>query len=73
MAKKTVSDEPKVRSGPRAPKGKKPLLVIVDEKIIKAAKIAAIEDNTRVSSVVEELLRGWLKSRRTVKAGVSAT
>jgi len=63
MAKKSTKEEPK-RSGPRAPAGKKPLLVVIDEKTIKAAKIAAIEDGTRVSSVVDRLLKGWLDSRK---------
>ena len=48
------------RSGPRALAGKRPLTVIVDEKLIEDAKIAAIKDKTKVSAVVEDLLRGWL-------------
>jgi hypothetical protein len=39
--KKSVAKEPKSRSGPRAPAGKKPLMVIIDADLIKAAKIAA--------------------------------
>jgi hypothetical protein len=64
MPKKTVSEPPKRRSGPRAPAGKKPLMVIVDEDVIKAAKIAAIEDDRKVSGIVEDLLQTWLAGRR---------
>ena len=64
MAKKTTARETKSRSGPRAPAGKKPLMVIIDEELIKAAKIAAIEDGTKVSGTVELLLREWLAKRR---------
>ena len=63
MAKRSAK-EMKSRSGPRAPAGKKPLMVIIDEELIKAAKIAAIEDGTKVSSTVEGLLRDWLAKRR---------
>jgi hypothetical protein len=65
MAKKNVAEKPKNRSGPRAPAGKKPLLVIIDEKLIEDAKIAAIRDKTKVSQVVEDLLRGWLAGRKS--------
>jgi hypothetical protein len=64
MAKKIVAKE-KSRSGPRAPAGKKPLMVILDEDLIKAAKIAAIEDGRKVSGIVQELLEGWLAARKT--------
>jgi hypothetical protein len=64
MAKKSAAKEAKGRSGPRAPAGKKPLMVIIDEDLIKAAKIAAIEDGTKVSGTVEGLLREWLAKRR---------
>jgi hypothetical protein len=61
MAKKGVTKQG--RSGPRAPVGKKPLMVIMEEEVIKAAKIAAIEDGTKVSAIVEVLLRDWLAKR----------
>jgi hypothetical protein len=64
MAKKSVATK-KTRSGPRAPAGKKPLMVILDEDLIKAAKIAAIEDGRNVSGIVQELLEGWLAVRKT--------
>jgi hypothetical protein len=56
--------EKKGRSGPRAPAGKKPLTVILDQELIKASKIAAIEDGLKVSGIVEELLRQWLAAGR---------
>jgi hypothetical protein len=67
MAKKNVAEKPKNRSGPRAPAGKKPLMVIIDENLIKAGKIAAIEDGRNVSGIVQELLEGWLVGRKTRK------
>ena len=39
MAKRGTAKEAKSRSGPRTPAGKKPLMVIIDEELIKAAKI----------------------------------
>jgi hypothetical protein len=60
MAKKARS-----RSGPRAPPGKKPLLVIIDEQVIEDTKVAAVRDKRRVSGIVEELLQGgWLAARK---------
>jgi hypothetical protein len=57
----------KSRSGRRSPAGKKPLMVIIDEDLIKAAKIAAIEDGRNVSGIVQELLEGWLAGRKARK------
>lgn len=55
------------RSGPRAPAGKRPLTVIIDENVIDEAKIKAIRDKTKVSNVAEELLRGWLAGAYKLK------
>lgn len=63
MAKKAT----KVRSGPRAPAGKAPLQILVDEKTIEEAKIKAIREKTKVSRVVEELLQGWLNGTYKLK------
>jgi hypothetical protein len=41
--------------------------VIIGEKLIEEAKIAAIRERTNVSRVVEELLAGWLANRKTQK------
>ncbi len=60
MAKKSKPAERKSRSGPRAPAGKAPLQVLIDEQTIEDAKIEVIRQKTSVSGVVEELLDGWL-------------
>ena len=65
MARKSATERPKSRSGPRAPAGKKPLTVILDGDVIMASKIAAIEDGLKVSGIVEELLREWLAERKS--------
>jgi hypothetical protein len=52
-------------SCPRAPAGKKPLLVIIDEDLIEETKVAAIRDKRKVSGIVQELLEGWLAARKT--------
>jgi hypothetical protein len=57
----------KGRSGPRAPAGKRPLTVIIDETLIEDAKIAAIREKTNVSRVADELLRGWLSGLYQLK------
>lgn len=51
------------RSGPRASLGKKQMLVIMDEKLIKELKLAMTEDGTAASHIVEELVRDWLAKR----------
>jgi hypothetical protein len=43
------------------------LTVIIDEEVIKKAKIKAIEDDTNVSRVADELLRGWLSGDYKLK------
>jgi hypothetical protein len=68
VAKKSGTGKPTSRSGPRAPKGKYPLQLIIDEKTIEEAKIKAIRDKTRVSRVVEELLDGWLAGTYKLKS-----
>jgi hypothetical protein len=68
VAKKSGTGKPTSRSGPRAPKGKYPLQLIIDEKTIEEAKIKAIRDKTRVSRVVEELLDGWLTGTYKLKS-----
>jgi hypothetical protein len=65
MAKKSKAKKAKSRSGPRAPVGKKPLLVIIDEQVIEDTKIAAVIDKRKVSRIVEELLQGWLTARKS--------
>lgn len=55
------------RSGPRAPAGKAPLQILVDESTIEEAKVRAIRRKTNVSRVVEELLQGWLNGTYELK------
>jgi hypothetical protein len=64
VAKKSKAKKAKSRSGPRAPAGKKPLLVIIDEQVIEDTKVAAILEKRKVSGIVQELLEGWLGSRQ---------
>jgi hypothetical protein len=65
--KKSVAKEPKSRSGPRAPAGKKPLMVIIDEDLIKAAKIAASRTDGMFQGSSKDLLEAWLAGRKTRK------
>jgi hypothetical protein len=51
-------------SGPRAPAGKKQMLSILSVELIEALKIAAIEDGTKGSHIVEEAVRDWLVKRK---------
>lgn len=64
MADKDEGNKSNRRGGPRAPAGKKPLMVIIDARLIKTAKHAAIEDDSKVSRIVEEALTEWLARRR---------
>lgn len=64
MPRKIEPEKSTSRSGPRAPAGKRPLTVIIDEKLIEDAKIAAIQDKTNVSRVAEHLFREWLANRK---------
>lgn len=52
----------------RAPAGKKQALVIMDQDVIKAVKMAALEDDMPMSHAVEEAVREWLARRKARKA-----
>lgn len=54
----------------RAPVGKRQVLVIMDSEVIKQAKLAAVEDDRKMSHVVEEAVREWLDRRRKDRAAV---
>lgn len=54
---------------PRAPEGKKQMLVIMDKKLIKDVKKAAIEDERKMSHVMEEAAREWLARWKRRKIG----
>lgn len=64
MAKKSKAKKAKSRSGPRAPEGKRPLLVIINEQVVEDTKVVAILEKRKVSGIVEDLLRGWLAGRK---------
>jgi hypothetical protein len=51
----------------RAPNGKKQMLVIMDQDLIKHLKIAALQDDRKMSHAVEEAVREWLARRKTRK------
>lgn len=67
MAKSGKPTQRKSRSGPRAPVGKSPLQVLIDDQTIEDTKIKAIRDKTSVSAVVAELLAGWLDGTYKLK------
>jgi hypothetical protein len=56
----------------RAPAGKKQVLVIMDEAIVKSVKVAAVEDDIKMSHAVEAAVRDWLNKREREKAARTA-
>lgn len=52
---------------PRAPAGKKQMLVIMDQDLIKQVKMAALEDDLKMSHAVEEAVEEWLARRKSRK------
>jgi hypothetical protein len=68
MPREAKPKKPASRSGPRTPPGKKQMLVIMDEKLIKDMKVAMAEDATAASHIVEELVRDWLADRKSRRA-----
>ena len=63
-AKKSAPSEPRAR----APKGKKQVLIIMDQDVIKQVKLAAVEDDMKMSHAVEEAVRQWLSRRNAKKS-----
>jgi hypothetical protein len=55
-------------SRPRAPAGKKQVLIIMDEAVVKSVKVAAVEDDIKMSHAVEAAVRDWLDKREREKA-----
>ncbi|QAU36887.1 hypothetical protein [Bradyrhizobium guangdongense] len=53
----------------RLPEGKRQMLCILDEDVIKRVKIAAVKSNARVSHVVEQALKQWLDRLETGRLG----
>jgi len=62
-----VEEKKGARGRPRGPAGKKQMLVIMDEGLIKAVKMAALEDSVPMSHIVEGLVRDWLAKRKGKK------
>ena len=48
----------------RAPEGKRQVLIIMDQDVIKSVKVAAVEDDIKMSHAVEEAVRDWLSKRK---------
>ena len=53
---------------PRAPSGKRQMLVIMDKQLIKDVKMAALEDDMKMSHAVEEAVTDWLAKRKARKS-----
>jgi hypothetical protein len=54
-----------VKPRARAPEGKKQVLIIMDQDVIKSVKVAAVEDDIKMSHAVEEAVRDWLSKRQS--------
>jgi hypothetical protein len=61
MPAKPKKSRPTTRS--RVPEGKAQMLSILDKEVIRDVKVAAAQDERKVSHVVEEALRAWLAQR----------
>ena len=55
----------------RAPAGKRQVLIIMDQDVIKSVKVAAVEDDIKMSHAVEEAVRDWLNKRKRARASKS--
>ena len=53
-----------VKPRARAPAGKRQVLIIMDQDVIKLVKVAAVEDDIKMSHAVEEAVRDWLSKRK---------
>lgn len=51
----------------RAPAGKKQTLVIMDADVVRQVKVAAAEDERKMSHIVEEAVKDWLARRKSQK------
>jgi hypothetical protein len=57
-----------VKDRARAPAGKRQVLIIMDQDVIKSVKVAAVEDDIKMSHAVEEAVREWLNKRKRERA-----
>ena len=65
MPRSSKKEQPTGRA--RAPAGKKQVLVLMDAEVIKQTKLAAVEDDRKMSHIVEEAVRDWLTRRKNKK------
>jgi hypothetical protein len=56
----------------RAPEGKRQVLIIMNKEVVKLVKVAAVEDDIKMSHAVEEAVRDWLDKRKREMAANSA-
>ena len=56
----------------RAPEGKRQVLIIMDQDVIKSVKVAAVEDDMKMSHAVEMAVRDWLSKRKRERAASDA-
>lgn len=61
-----------VKPRARAPVGKRQVLVIMDQEVIKSVKVAAVEDDIKMSHAVEKAVRDWLNKRKRERAASKA-
>ena len=53
-----------VKPRARAPEGKRQVLIIMDHDVVKLVKVAAVEDDIKMSHAVEQAVRDWLNKRK---------
>ena len=58
----------RIKTRARAPEGKRQVLIIMDQEVIKSVKVAAVEDDIKMSHALEEAVRDWLSKRKREKA-----
>ncbi len=58
----------RVKTRARAPEGKRQVLIIMDQEVIKSVKVAAVEDDIKMSHAVEKAVRDWLSKRKRERA-----
>jgi hypothetical protein len=56
----------------RAPEGKRQVLIIMNNDVVKLVKVAAVEDDVKLSHAVEEAVRDWLDKRKREMAANNA-
>jgi hypothetical protein len=62
----------RVKTRARAPEGKRQVLILMHQDVIKSVKVAAVEDDIKMSHAVEKAVRDWLSKRKRAKAASTA-